>query len=509
MHGSDQNLIIVSNRLPIVLDKSPEDQWEIKPGSGGLVTALAPVLKNRGGIWIGWPGIALEEEQNLDRILNAETKNFGYRLKAVHLTREEREKYYEGFSNEIIWPLFHDIAAYCNFNPEYWSAYQHVNRKFAEVVKQNLAKSNFIWVQDYQLMNVAIHLREMGVPERLAFFLHIPFPPLDIFVRLPWRFQILHSLLEYDVIGFQTLRDRRNFFQSVKTLIPEVRIVGRGQVMTIRYRSREIRVGAFPISIDFNEFAKMAADKKVADRAWYIHEHFPEQKTILGIDRLDYSKGILERLKGYRNALARYPELQRKTTFAQFVVPSRRSIPQYAALKTEIEQLVGAINGEFTRSGWVPIHYFFRSLDRTELLAYYRSFDIALLTPLKDGMNLVAKEYCACSLEENGVLILSEFAGAAAQFQKHALLINPHDIEGIADAIYRAFKMSEEEKVSRMRGLRQIVRKYNIFWWVDSFLKAAFAKDLKDFPLLEDYVPSEIEPLRGKEQPDITDAISA
>jgi trehalose 6-phosphate synthase len=500
-HGSDQHLIIVSNRLPIVLEKTAEDHWDVKPGSGGLVTALAPVLKNRGGIWIGWPGIASDEHADLDRVLSEQTKNFGYRLKSVNLTATEQELYYEGFSNEIIWPLFHDIAAYCNFNPEYWKAYRHVNQKFATVVKNNLGKSDFIWVQDYQLMEVAMHLREMGVTARIAFFLHIPFPPLDIFVRLPWRFQILHALIEYDVIGFQTLRDRRNFLQCAKTLLREVSIVGRGQVVTIRFRNREIRVGAFAISIDFNEFAKAAAGQKVAEKAWYIHEHFKDQQTILGIDRLDYSKGILERLKGYRNALARYPELQKRTTFNLFVVPSRRNIPQYASLKTDIERLVGAINGEYTRSGWVPIHYFFRSLNRTELLAYYRMSEIALLTPLKDGMNLVAKEYCASKIEENGVLILSEFAGAAAQFQKHALLVNPHDIEGIADTIYRAFQMSREERESRMRGLRQIVRKYNIFWWVDSFLKAAFAKDLRDFPLMEDYIP--------QEQPEITDAISA
>lgn len=489
---SKQNrLIIVSNRLPIVLRQGDDGDWQVQPGSGGLVTAMAPVLKNRGGTWIGWPGTVVEKCGNVEELLARETTNFGYTLKPVNLTAVEKEDYYEGFANEIVWPLFHDFAAHCNFNPKYWQAYETVNRKFAQVVRANLRDSDFVWVHDYHLMRVAKELRDLGVKSRLAYFLHIPFPALDIFVRLPWRFQILHALLEYDLIGFQTLRDRRNFIQCVRTLFHGVRTGGRGQVMSLRYEDRNVRIGAFPISIDFKEFTRTAAAKPVAEKAGDIQKDLPDQKVMLGVDRLDYTKGIPERLKAFRRALRTFPDLQERLTLVQVVVPSRRSIPKYANLKIEIERLVGEINGQFTRSGWVPIHYIFRSLDRPDLVAYYRTADIALVTPLKDGMNLVAKEYCACNLDENGVLVMSEFAGTVAQFQNHALLVNPHDIVGIADTIHYAFEIGESERRSRMRKLRQIVRKYDIFWWVDSFLNAAFARDLRDFPLMDDYVPQE------------------
>lgn len=486
---SANHLIIVSNRLPIVLTRKKDAQWQLEPGSGGLVTALAPVLRNRGGIWIGWPGTAVEEKVEIDELLAIATKDPGYALKSVFLTSEDKEKYYQGFSNEVLWPLFHDLQSLCNFRPDYWSAYQKVNGKFAQVIAQNSGEDDFIWVHDYHLMGVAKALRKLGTNAKCGFFLHTPFPPLDIFFKLPWRFQILRALLEYDLIGFQTLRDRRNFVQCIRALITGIEIFGRGQVLTLRFGKRELRVGVFPISIDFNEFTKLAKTKEVADRARCIHEDIPDQQIILGVDRLDYTKGIPEKFEAFRNALTRFPDLQEKVVLIQVLVPSRKDIPKYLDLKTEIERLVGEINGQFTRSGWVPIHYIFRSLDRKELLAYYRTAEIGLVTPLKDGMNLVAKEYCASNLETDGVLILSEFAGATAQLQKGALLVNPHDIEGVAETIYQAFQMTTEEKRSRMKKLRQSVRKYNIFWWVNSFLQAAIAKRLDNFPVLEDYTP--------------------
>jgi len=228
---------------------------------------------------------------------------------------------------------------------------------------------------------------------------------------------MLNSLLEYDLLGFQTMRDRRNFLQCIRTYVKNTRGTGKGAVIKVRIKDRQLRIGTFPISIDFNEFAKLASTNEVSDQAWYIHENVPNRKIIFGIDRLDYSKGIPERLEAFRNALRRYPDLHEKATFIQVVVPSRREISKYEALKVDIERLVGEINGEFTRSGWVPIHYIFRNLDRSELVAYYRTSEVAFITPLKDGMNLIAKEYCACKIEENGALVMSEFAGAAAQFR--------------------------------------------------------------------------------------------
>jgi trehalose 6-phosphate synthase len=277
--------------------------------------------------------------------------------------------------------------------------------------------------------------------------------------------------------------------QCARTLIKDLSVQGKGQVVTLRFGDRDVRVGAFPISIDFKEFASMASTQGVANGAWYIHEQLPNVQIILGVDRLDYTKGILERLEAFRNALLRYPELQEKVVFVQVVVPSRCEIPKYQELKIEIERLVSEINGQFTRSGWVPIHYLFRSLDRSELVAYYRTAEVAMITPLKDGMNLIAKEYCASSLEEDCILILSEFAGTAAQLQKGALLVNPHDKEGVADAIYKALKMSTGERRQRMKKLRVSVKKHDIYWWVDSFLDAAIAKHLDNFPIMEEYLP--------------------
>jgi trehalose 6-phosphate synthase len=338
-------------------------------------------------------------------------------------------------------------------------------------------------------MNLASEMRAMGCRSRIGFFLHIPFPAPDVFLSLPWRKQLLKALLEYDMVGFQTLRDRHNFVDCVRALIKDVRIQGKGNVLVAEVhspdgRKREVRFGAFPISIDFNEFMRSASSAQVAAKAQELHKLLPKRKLVLGIDRLDFTKGIPQKLKAFHDLLTRHPDLQEKISLIQVVVPSRTGIPEYEALRTNIEQLVGRINGQFVRpGGWVPVWYVYSSLTQEELLAYYRAADIALITPLKDGMNLVAKEYCACSIEEDCVLILSEFAGAAAQLARGALLVNPHDVEGVADALLRAHEMSVPERQARMRRLQRSIRNNDIFWWVDAFLQATLAQDLSDFAL--------------------------
>ncbi len=482
-------LVVVSNRLPVIVSQENEDRWKIEPGAGGLITAMAPVLKNRGGLWIGWPGITTDKATGFRSALRKVGRKSGYDLEPVLLTAEERDKFYYGFSNEVIWPLFHDLQTFCNFAPSYWKYYLEVQQKYADVIAENLRPNDFVWIHDYHLLGVAAALRQMGVRARLGFFLHIPFPPLDIFIKMPWRFQILRAILEYDLIGLQTLRDRRNFVQCLRLLVKDAVVKGKGQVISIQRGDREVRLGAFPIGIDFDEFATHADSQEVTDTAWYLHEDFPGKTLVLGVDRLDYTKGIPYKLRAFQNLLLRYPELRRQITLIQVLIPSREDIPEYQGLKEEIERLVGEINGQFTASDWVPIHYLFRSMSRSELLAYYRTAEIALVTPLKDGMNLVSKEFCASSIEEDSVLILSEFAGAAAEMQHCALLVNPYDEEGTADAIYQAFTMSREERYQRMRRLRRVVQKHNIYWWVDSFLRAAIAKNLRDFPIMQDYLP--------------------
>jgi len=469
--GQIERLVVVSNRLPIVAIKDEDDEWHIEPGSGGLVTALTPVLRERGGVWIGWPGTS--EEVELDRFLSAASKTVGYELKAVPLSEAEVDGYYHGFANEIVWPLFHDIQTRCNFDPAYWEAYQEVNRRFAQVVAENVTAGDYIWVHDYHLMRVATHLRDMGVTQRLGFFLHTPFPPVDIFIKLPWRQQILQGLMAYDLLGFQTIQDRNNFLGCAASLLKIRRPDIRKRVATLTFTQREIRVGSFGISIDFDEFDRQARDPAVVERVRELRQELPDGKLILGLDRLDYSKGIPERLKAFERALERFPELRGTVTCVQVAVPSRVHIPEYQHLRAEIEGLVSRINGRFTQTGWVPIHYLFRSLDRSELVAFYCAADIALITPLKDGMNLIAKEYCAANIDNNGVLILSEFAGAARRLGRHALLVNPHDVDGVADAIRHACNMSQTERQAHMRRLRQAIRTRDIFWWLDTFLDAS------------------------------------
>ena len=464
-------LVLVSNRLPFSIVRSNKEV-KFSPTSGGLVSAIEPVLSKRGGLWIGWPGTF--EELNFDSLLADWPKQMGYQVQPVTLSKTEHDSFYYGFSNEILWPLFHDLQSRCNFfNTDYWTSYVNVNKKFAEVVAKNYLSNDYIWVQDYQLINVGQELRKKGIKTKIGFFLHIPFPPPDIFFKLPWRENILYALLEYDLVGFQTLHDRNNFLQCVRILIKKAHCIGfgKGRIVTIKNCNRETSAGYFPVGIDYEGFASNALSTEVINQAKSIQTSLIDRQIIFGVDRLDYTKGITCKLEAFRTTLKIFPQLHQKLTLVQVVVPSRENIAQYYSMKADIERLVSEINGQFTKPGWVPINYIFGSLSRNELLAYYRAADIALVTPLKDGMNLVAKEYCAANTDGNGVLILSEFAGAADQLSKGALLVNPYSIEVIANAIYVGFLMNKNERKSRMQKMQYSVKKYNSFWWAESFLK--------------------------------------
>lgn len=466
-------LISVSNRLPVVL-QSKEGGWEIKPAPGGLVTALGPILRSRGGVWIGWPGVTDSDSAGIERALQEHGRQVGYGLVPVLLSAGELDAFYNGFCNEIIWPLFHDLQSQCNFVPEYWASYQAVMQKFAEAIVSTIRADDFLWVHDYHLMNLGHVLRERGIASPMGFFLHIPFPPPDIFAKLPWRQEVLEALLWYTLIGLQTVRDRDNFLDCVRKLVPGIRIRRRGRLHAIEGEGRTALVGVFPIGIDYDEFAEQAAKAETAEHVRSVRGGMADRQIVLGIDRLDYTKGIPYRLKAFRLALQRYPELRRRVALLQVVVPSREAVGQYQDLKAEIERLVAQINGEFTEPGWVPIHYVFRSIDRSEMVTFYRAADVGFVTPLKDGMNLVAKEYCACQTENDGVLILSEFAGAAEQLGR-TILVNPYDLERVAEALCRAVNMSHEQRRPVMRRLRRIVRRQNVHWWADRFLKACGA----------------------------------
>ncbi|MFH1037766.1 MAG: trehalose-6-phosphate synthase [PVC group bacterium] len=463
-------LCIVSNRLPVVLQKD-NGGWKMEPGSGGLVAALGPVLKERGGTWIGWPGTS--EDAPFREIFKKARENVGYAIVPVSLDSGEVEDYYHGFSNETIWPLFHNMLGRAVFNRVHWEAYCRVNEKFAALATATAKESDFIWFQDYQLLLAGEYLKKHRPGMPAGFFLHIPFPSPDIFRRLPWRLPIIRAMLSYDLIGFQTRKDLRNFIQCVKSLLPGARMGYRAPYSVISLEGRVALAGAFPIGIDFNRYNNLAKTREVEQAAWFLHEKFPEHKLLIGVDRLDYTKGIPNRFEAFELALENYPDLREKISLLQVVVPSREEVPEYQAMKRELDELVGRINGRFTTLGWIPIHYVFGKLTPVELVAYYRSCEIALITPLNDGMNLVAKEYCASCIDNQGILILSEFAGAAVQLKKGAILVNPYDTEQTSAAIRRAYTMAAEEREARMKRLRYQVRQMDVHHWVRTFLKAA------------------------------------
>jgi trehalose 6-phosphate synthase len=484
-----KRLVVVSNRLPITVKREEKGEWNIYHSSGGLVTAMGPVLRNRKGKWIGWLGTEqMPDDTSLNRILSETSEKLGYTLIPINILKEEIEKYYYGFSNEILWPLFHDFLSNCNFDPQYVNVYRKVNRKFAQATAEYTDKEDYIWVQDYLLFLVAHELKEIDVQRKIGFFLHTPFPPLDIFMKLPWRFEMLDAILEYDLLGFQTEHDKQNFLRCVRYLLKR-KPAGKGNIKQITTETSKVRVGTFPISIDFKEFARSAAAPEVTENARVIRQNHGDRQLILGVDRLDYTKGIPHRLRAFADVLERYPEMREKTEFIQIVVPSRENVDIYQTLKQEIEGLVGEINGLYTKEGWTPVHYMFHPVSRTELLAYYRASEIALITPLKDGMNLVAKEYCASNIDENGVLILSEFAGAAAELYNGALLVNPYHIEHVSQSIYQAFLMGPKEKRKRMKKLRRSIYKNDIFHWVNSFVGAS-TNDSTSIPEIDLFVPT-------------------
>ncbi|MBV9343201.1 MAG: trehalose-6-phosphate synthase [Acidobacteria bacterium] len=462
-------LITVSNRLPVEI-KHRGGQSRLSRSAGGLATALDSIWRFCHGIWVGWAGAV--DSGSGEHLLEKASRGRTFSFKAVPLSRDEVSKFYSGFANEIIWPLFHDMPSRCDFDPEYWEVYQRINRRFAQAAGEAASGKDLVWVHDYHLMLMGRYLRETRSAARAGFFLHIPFPAPDIFEKLPWRKPVLRALLQYDVVGFQTDRDHCNFLSCIERILPEARSSRDESHTKVVLEGRCTRVGNFPISIAFEEFANHAASHDVEAAAQQFRHELGNKYLVLGVDRMDYTKGIPERLKAFRILLRRFPELRHRVTLLQVVVPSREEIPNYKELRREVELLVSQINGEFTESGWVPIHYMHRSLTRKQLVTYYRAADIVLVTSLKDGMNLVAKEFCAAQVDESGVVVISEFTGAAAELQHGAVVVNPNDLAGVAEAIHRACVMPLEEKRSRMRLLRDIVRTYNVQSWAEAFLNA-------------------------------------
>jgi trehalose 6-phosphate synthase/phosphatase len=468
----ETNLLVASNRLPVLLRREDDGSWRSEAGSGGLVTALDPVLRRLGGTWVGWPGVLEGEAHELKGVLETEFSREAYRVEPVWLTRHEQRFFYLGFCNEVLWPLFHGLLDRCRFEARYWDVYKRVNRKYAAAIMRAAEPDQLIWVQDYHLMMVGEELRAAGVQNRTGFFLHIPFPPPDLFERLPWGREILKALVSFDVLGFQTRRDWRNFLDCIRLLRPSESRVHGDVVLSRNSLDRPTRVGVHPISIEYSAFAEPARSEAVAARVEELRRELNSEYVLLGVDRLDYTKGLPEKLAGYERALERFPELRGRTKLVQLIIPSRARIPEYHRLKDRLDRMVGQINGRFTRRGWVPIHYEYGSWSPCELLSFYRGADAALVTPLRDGMNLVAKEYVAASVER-GALVLSDFAGSAEELRDGALLVNPHDVEGVAEAIHRAVTLPQQEQRARLAQMQAWIAEHDVHRWVRGFLTRA------------------------------------
>jgi trehalose 6-phosphate synthase len=461
------DFIVVANRLPVdlVVDDNGEQAWKRSPG--GLVTALEPMLRGRDGAWVGWPGVPDVDVEPLEQD--------GVALYPVRLSATEVSEYYEGFSNASLWPLYHDVVATPAFHRHWWHAYERVNQRFADTVAKIAAPNAVVWVQDYQLQLVPARLRELRPDLRIGFFLHIPFPPVELFMQLPWRTQLVEGLMGADLIGFHTPGGVRNFrWLAARLAGAELSGSSRGfrRPGAITFGDRTVKVGAFPISIDSAELDQLARTAEVRKRAKAIRADLGNPKRIiLGVDRLDYTKGINVRLRAFHELLQDGRIDPRDTVFIQLATPSRERVEHYQAMRDDIERTVGRINGEFAKVGSPPVHYLHQSLPRDELAAFFVASDVMLVTPLRDGMNLVAKEYVACKSDMSGALVLSEFAGAAIELSS-AYLVNPHDLDGMKNTLFKALTVSEEEGKRRMRTLRRQVLTYDVDRWARSFLDA-------------------------------------
>ncbi|MFI6904929.1 trehalose-6-phosphate synthase [Nonomuraea sp. NPDC050394] len=456
---SRSSFLIVANRLPVDRTVGPDGTASWRRSPGGLVTAIAPVMQRRKGAWLGWHGAA-------DELLEP-FENDGMDLIPVPLTSEEVELYYEGFSNSTLWPLYHDVVAPPVFEREMWESYRTVNERFAQAAAEVAEQGAVVWVQDYQLQLVPAMLREMRPDLRIGFFLHIPFPPVELFWRLPWRRELVEGLLGADLVGFQLPGGAANFRMLCRRLLG------------LPYKSNEIfledrvvTTQAFPISVDFSELDTLVREPHIMHRAKEIRVELGDpEHVLLGVDRLDYTKGIGQRLEAFGELLRDESLAPGEAVFVQIATPSRERVEEYRRLRDDIELQVGRINGEHSVLGAQPVQYFHQSYDREELAALYLAADIMVVTPLRDGMNLVAKEYVSCHHDLQGALVLSEFAGAASELRS-AYLVNPYDVEGLKREMMAAMNASPHELARRMRTMRRRVATYDVDRWASEFLTA-------------------------------------
>jgi trehalose 6-phosphate synthase len=474
--SGDSDFVVVANRLPVDLERLPDGTTTWRRSPGGLVTALEPLLRRQRGAWVGWPGLV---DDRADDEVDVDDEPFvqdDLRLLPVRLSSDDIAGYYEGFSNATLWPLYHDVIVKPIYHRQWWERYVDVNRRFAEATSRAAAPGGTVWVQDYQLQLVPKMLRTLRPDLTIGFFLHIPFPPVELFMQLPWRTEIIQGLLGADLVGFHLPGGAQNFLILARRLVGADTTRGsvgvRSRFGEVLLGSRTIRVGAFPISIDSSALDHAARDRNVRRRAREIRTELGNpRKILLGVDRLDYTKGIDVRLKAFSELLAEGRVKRDDTVLIQLATPSRERVESYQILRNDIERQVGHINGEYGEIGHPVVHYIHRPVPRDELIAFYVASDVMLVTPLRDGMNLVAKEYVACRSYLGGALVLSEFTGAAAELRQ-AYLVNPHDLEDVKDGIEEALNQSVEAGRRRMRVLRRQVLAHDVDRWARSFLDA-------------------------------------
>ena len=454
--------IIVSNRLPIKI-LNEDGVLTITSSEGGLATGLGSIYQDGNNVWIGWPGIEVNDSAQQEQVIgDLQSK----KLVPVFLTQEEISEYYEGFSNEILWPIFHYYAStYTNYQQSNWDFYHSVNQKFCEAVLSIAEAGDTVWIHDYQLLLVPKMIRERQPNITIGFFLHIPFPSYEMFRLIPWRAELLEGMLGADLVGFHTYDDVQHFINAVIRILP---YNSSSNVITVN--DRPVVAEAFPMGIDDKKYASLPDQPEVQEQIAHLEENFKDLKVILAVDRLDYSKGILQRLMAFEQLLELHPEYIEKIILYMIVVPSRDTVPQYKELRDEIDKRVGNINSLYRTMDWTPIHYFYRSFPIETLSALYHTAHVGLVTPMRDGMNLVSKEFVASKTKNTGVLILSEMAGASKELLD-ALVVNPNNIGDIIRAIVTALNMSEEEQKARMEQMRQLVSQFNVFHWVSVYME--------------------------------------
>ncbi|WP_313368848.1 bifunctional alpha,alpha-trehalose-phosphate synthase (UDP-forming)/trehalose-phosphatase [Sphingobacterium mizutaii] len=457
----DSGTLIISNRLPVKIERK-KSKLKFTPSEGGLATGLGSFYKENGSWWIGWPGIIPKNEQE-EELIRQELKKLN--LIPVFLTEKEIKGYYEGFSNAILWPLCHYRPSYVELKPEFWTSYVEVNKKFAAAALPFIQEQTRVWVHDYQLMLVPHNIRKLKDSCSIGYFHHIPFPPIELFKMLPWRDELLEGLLGADLIGFHTYENVDNFLDSCSGVLNL-----QNNINSLKINGRKILVDVFPMGIDYEKYKDQALDTETKDYSKHIKELYHNQKIILSVDRLDYSKGILQRLTAFEILLNDHPELHGQILLYMLIVPSRDQVNQYKKLRNEIDRKVGNINAVYGKPGWQPIAYFYNSLPFHALSALYVAADVCWVTSLYDGMNLVAKEYIASKQESSGVLVISEFAGASKELSD-ALVINPYAVHRTSRTLYDAISMEEDEKEERMHASQAIVSKFTVHHWVNLFMQ--------------------------------------